>query len=939
MNPVDRPDLPDLVQRRDWVSSHPPGEPLKARLHRARSLFKSGGYREAIDALTGLGLSTDHGGIRASVLALRARALLRLGREDEARAISRDVVAALEIQPDVRTVDRTSAEELSDLGIALYLAGGRDADAGDRLQRAIDGGIADAETYRYLGFTHLRLESFAVASEALMESLQLEAGHLATLDALIHCLEQQRAPAELVAAAYLDKAGALFESGRLSEAFEACSRSVALADSSRGEAGLGIIQFAQGQLEPAVVAFDRALALDPDSTDVRFRKGEVLRLLGRFDEAIATLKQISATAPEFMLAQGSLGVALAATGHPDEALVALDLALAQDPNYAFGLASKGNVLVDLNRPADAIVAFRQAVSADPSNTTVWFRLAELLRLSGRLEEAIDVVNELLQRAPDFVMALGTKGRALVDLRKPAEAIAVLDRAIELQSDYVFGLLAKADALLQLDRRLEAIDIYRKLLQIDPTSEPLALDFVKLRGLDGNLEESLSVLDDLLARQPNHAEAIGIKGQVLAASQRPLEAVGLLQRATELDPSLDWVWFSLGDTRRQLGQYEAALAAFDRALEQTPDDVETLAWKGDVLLTLGRYPEALDVLERALARNHDDVFALGTKAQVLAAQGQRQQAVELLMRAVELDATLPWTRFELSENLRLVGRYDEAVAHYDEMLKLQPERVDALSGKANALEILERYEEALRVIDQALELDPTYGFGLATKGALLADCGEFEAARECYLRATADETAPSWELIGAGFVLRILGRYAEAQQVLQRAVELDPDDLTARHILADAYTSGGQPDRAKPIYELIINRSSEMDPDTMAIVGWCYVGLGDYDRAVESLVKAVSRGRLMAHAQFDLALALLCSERGELAKREYERGIELAIAEHHAWRRRGLCTVALADVRRARVLHPDVFTANSHADVVENRLQQELDSTPGPTTGGAGKLQA
>jgi tetratricopeptide (TPR) repeat protein len=953
MSAPDRPEQSNLgfhpgLQRGDAASQ------LRAQLVRARSLYQDGAFDEAArllgelpggPAINGGAVDVAHTRVLASAAAVAGRALWQLGRDADARDRSNLAVSLFESWMHSEPVEAPGGDELSDYGIALYIVGGRDVEARDHLERAVAAGVREAETYRVLGLTRMRLEQFGPAAEALFEAVTRQPGHIPTLEALVRCLDAQSADPALRAAAYLELAGAYFTAGRLDDARGACTTSVELHETSRGLAGLGIILGMQGELDRAIGFFDRALALDPKDTDALFRKGEALRLLERVDESIDVLKRVPEGAEQHVLALGSLGAALKAAGRHDEALQTFDEALERNPNYAFALAGKADLLLALKRDDDAIAFYRRAMAAP--GATVWpaFQLAELLRMRGQYDESLETIEAVLEREPDNVPALGTKGGALYGRGQPAEALLVLDRALDRQPKYAFGLAMKGQALIKLGRRDEAVTALRRSLEIDASQTQVRFDLAESLRLLERYDEALAELDTLLGTQPDSGLVLGTKGQVLASLSRHEEAVQILERAVSLDPKLDWAWFALGESQRLLNRYEAALASFDRVLELIPDTeagrhfrVRTLGWKGDVLLSLQRYDEAIAVLDRAIDLDPRHAFSIATKGQVRAAQGRRDEGVELLTQAVAIDReqaarpgrsfTLTWALFDLAENLRVLNRFDEAVAVYDELLQLQPTRADALGGKGAALFAQEKYDAALEILDRALAVSAGYAFGLSIKGALLTSCGEYQAAADLLARAIALDDTYQYPLMVQGFTLRVLGRTAEAETTLGRAIELDPEDLTARHNLGDLYRTTGRAAEARKIYEAIVGRpAADLDPDTAAIVGWCHFGLGNYDRAVDALVDAVARGRMMAHAQFDLALALLCSGRGELAEREYERGIEMAVADHHPWRRRGLYRLALLDIASARTLLPEAFANLPHAPAIERRLQSELDRTP------------
>jgi tetratricopeptide (TPR) repeat protein len=63
------------------------------------------------------------------------------------------------------------------------------------------------------------------------------------------------------------------------------------------------------------------------------------------------------------------------------------------------------------------------------------------------------------------------------------------------------------------------------------------------------------------------------------------------KATELNPAMFQAWNYVGYTHRRLGDYEAALVAYDRALTLKPDYAEAIEYRGHAYLGLNRLGEA------------------------------------------------------------------------------------------------------------------------------------------------------------------------------------------------------------------------------------------------------------------------------------------------------------------------------------------------------------
>ena len=62
-------------------------------------------------------------------------------------------------------------------------------------------------------------------------------------------------------------------------------------------------------------------------------------------------------------------------------------------------------------------------------------------------------------------------------------------------------------------------------------------------------------------------------------------------ATGLDPTLHEAWNYVGYTNRKLGNYDDALAAYDKALVIKPGYPDALEYRGEAYLGLGRIPDA------------------------------------------------------------------------------------------------------------------------------------------------------------------------------------------------------------------------------------------------------------------------------------------------------------------------------------------------------------
>jgi tetratricopeptide (TPR) repeat protein len=114
---------------------------------------------------------------------------------------------------------------------------------------------------------------------------------------------------------------------------------------------------------------------------------------------------------------------------------------------------------------------------------------------------------------------------------------------------------------------------------------------------------------------------------------------------------------------------------------------------------------------------------------------------------------------------------EALAAYEEALRLNPALRDAWYGKAHMLVELKRYEEALHASDEALRLAPDYLWAWYTRANALAGLKRYEEALQAYDEVLRRDATRSWAWRQKSTMLIALGRKRAAHQAQKIARQL------------------------------------------------------------------------------------------------------------------------------------------------------------------------
>ncbi|MGE0372449.1 MAG: tetratricopeptide repeat protein, partial [Gammaproteobacteria bacterium] len=129
--------------------------------------------------------------------------------------------------------------------------------------------------------------------------------------------------------------------GRLGPSGAAFERALALKpDSAEACHNLGTVYMDQGRLDLAAGNFQKAIDLMPDAAVSHYNLGLIRFRQGRMDDAIACNRRALDLKPDFVRACNNLGVALAYQGRNDEAMRCYDKVLALQPDYANSHSSR-----------------------------------------------------------------------------------------------------------------------------------------------------------------------------------------------------------------------------------------------------------------------------------------------------------------------------------------------------------------------------------------------------------------------------------------------------------------------------------------------------------------------------------------------------------------------------------------------------------------------
>jgi serine/threonine protein kinase/tetratricopeptide (TPR) repeat protein len=290
----------------------------------------------------------------------------------------------------------------------------------------------------------------------------------------------------------------------------------------------------------AAAECERARELAPESPSVRLTLGELRLGAGQAGSALEDFRSSNALRPS---AEAWIGIGRAeqALGHADAAEAAYRKALEERPGWWAPHNWLSGLYASQGRIDESLEECRRITELAPDNAWAWSNLATALSRGNRLEEAAEACRRAIALHPS-ARAFSNLASLCFYLKRHDEAVGAYERAVALEPDdpLAWGHMGSA-------------------LRLMPGREARAREA---------LERALTIMSDRLERNPEDARG----------------------------------WARLAGWLINLGRRDEAMRAIERALELSPEDVESMVTAAGVFQSFDA-PRALSWLKAAVERGY------------------------------------------------------------------------------------------------------------------------------------------------------------------------------------------------------------------------------------------------------------------------------------------------------------------------------------------------
>jgi len=581
-------------------------------------------------------------------------------------------------------------------------------------------------------------------------------------------------------------------------------------DDKRMRLSLSAVLQELGEVSAAREQLERLIAMDPGELGYAARLAGFLTKEGDTSAARKVLDGAIEANPDRVEAKLLLAEWVRQQQGAESAMELLEGFISDRPearNLSFALAELKLKSGDAEGAESVYRGVIEREGLEPGGLAARNQLASLMIAQKRIDEAALLVDEVLGASVRDADALQARAIIKILQKEPGKAIADLRDLLQFEPGSVRALILLAKAHVMLDEVALAQDALEQAVDAAPSEPQAYLELAQLKARAGDMQGASSTLQRFLQRVPDDAQVQAALARVQLTQQDWGAIEATADRILASQPEHPLGYYLKGLVLQHAGSYQESVRQFETALEKRPNAADPILGitrsymalkqperaeerlrkllldqpaNAAGLLLLGEVYAATDRFDEARAQ-FDQLMVLYPRlptayvrlADLLLMNGRISDGISTLESGVNATGRNALLLFKLGASLQEAGRYEEAIAAYDEVLKSNPQ-ADGVANNLAILLVSVRPEDP-ESLSRALELTERFegssqGVFLDTLGWVQFRNGRFDQALANLEKAEQLLDPPPAELqYHLGMIYAHLGRTEKAKSTLMAAI--------------------------------------------------------------------------------------------------------------------------------------------------------------------------
>jgi tetratricopeptide (TPR) repeat protein len=289
------------------------------------------------------------------------------------------------------------------------------------------------------------------------------------------------------------------------------------------------------------------------------------------------------------------------------------------------------------RVGEAEQQAREILRIYPDEANASRLLGAALRIQKQYDPAINVLEGLTLRSPDFALAQQELGLCYSATGRASDAIETLRQAVDADPSLAISWRALGELHLALDEREAAEQAFQQHLKTT-THDPELIKAVRFLN-EKKIAQAERCCREYLKQHPTDVNAIRLLAEIGIQLKVFDDAEKLLERCLELAPDFHLARLNYASALSGRQKPTEALVQLDILEKSEPEKPSHLMLKASVLTQMGDYPKAIGIFERLLTQFKPQATTLMSYGHALKTIGQQEQAISAYSKAIELKPDL------------------------------------------------------------------------------------------------------------------------------------------------------------------------------------------------------------------------------------------------------------------------------------------------------------
>jgi tetratricopeptide (TPR) repeat protein len=255
----------------------------------------------------------------------------------------------------------------------------------------------------------------------------------------------------------------------------------------------------------------------------------------------------------------------------------------------------------------AVATLQEAHKITGGDTAVAFYLIQAQLSAKKYSDAVALARQARVEQPDDLRLARLEAEGLRLWGKGDEAVAVLEQLTKRQAANPMAHVALAQIYQETNRGAQAVKVLQDARTRFPEDTSITFELGSVLEKQKKYSDAEVAFRQVIAQEPEHGPALNYLGYMLAErGERLSESLDLIKRALQTEPDNGSYLDSLGWAYFKDGKFDLAAEHLKRAADQLVTNSVVQDHYGDALFRLGRYDDAIAAWSRALSGDREDV---------------------------------------------------------------------------------------------------------------------------------------------------------------------------------------------------------------------------------------------------------------------------------------------------------------------------------------------